>query len=1428
MVDTCINKNTTFFESLKNLGFNANELAQITNKLNQKKFLQWYGKGKVDSFNQPKLVENIYLINDKEEKISIRDLLNDNIFEARENYKKDLTDLQKIKDFLEKSSIDIATRISAYKDSKYAKTLEELQKELKSFKENEHLKSLTAYYNYIKKTIEDFELRYYKYDLEKGVKSDKSKDAEFKKFLEHTKNFLNNFSNIKNLDISSSSTKEEKEIILKLKTLEDKVTALNNRTNAEIEGVVRDTLTKFISNPEIRKGVIDFLAAQSDEGMIQTWIDAMGDSHNSFLSAIDKFYKKTMYDKSQEEKELLKDWENFIKENGGIDSFNNTLEKVLEKIDGQKTGKFIQKYSESFYNTLYNYVNKLHDLEKENKQETSEYKDLKNEYFKWKKENIEQPFVKSYYDVLNSLSIEARDAKEKIDNLKYEILKKPELSLEDYEQIKNLDDELKNLKSRFYKNGVKKEGKELDIANSLFNYSNKLNSFYEIIGINEKSYEKARKKAEEKGEEYYKNWLENNTTVTPNDAFWKSFRKIMEKFPTNSSLETVNNEIKQLTLPFKNEKGELKVEELPENVKKIYDELEQTKENIKQNLKETISDKDKKEIAEYFKNHISFKPTTEYLKIYSQKNKEINDLEETQSPDSEIYKAAKQKYDKWYLENHELNPYTNEYVPIKRWTKLMPKNSNLLITKPNYKWQIRKIKDEFLNPKYALDNNGFPVPTDNWINNDYKNLNEKELNFLNNLEKRLLYLVEHTKDDIIKKGFLPAIPKVLNKKEKTTFQEITVTESEEIVKFIPFKYIKLLNDETNIRPIPDGASEEEIRTIKEANAKLKKLEHGKAINYNLAETMKTFINVALTNKYKHNIETDLKLFKEQFKHQKIKVTDAQGNNYFNKIKTKLKGENVEHETSAVGSNTEKHFLQWLDAVFYEDFEHDEGWLSKSTNEIQNLTALRALGFNVLSGLNNKLIGNIQARIESAGSIFYDYSHYRNARKLYTTSLTNIISNHKTDSSDNFVDAFLKGFDVLVSQDELTNSPEGKLKTLIEKAKKLKDSSFFLQHIGEHQVQNTTLLAMANSHRIVDGKIITFNEFYENKKNSINFKLDSTLEERDIEFQKISENQDLRETLEEEFKSYTKLIDAYELKDGYLTLKKEINLEDLEIFNFQQRVIGINQNLHGIYNTEDAGLIQRYALGRLAMQFRKWLRPSWNRRFGRRFGKTDYNEKIRAYEQGMYVSSFNFLFTPFKENYKLYKNDKQKTAAKAFKMLVDGFKDSLTNWKIRWHSMSEIEKANCKKTAAEFTFLLASILLAFLFKKLKGEDDDDEVSDKAIIIGLYQCDRIFGELTTFTPIGIVREGNRLFDSPSPVFNTFEDIFKLSTAIALYPFREEEERVFKSGIYHGADKIEVYLKDMIPVYNQFQRLEYMNESNNRYGLLRNNGLIMQMIE
>jgi hypothetical protein len=1422
----CINKSTRFYQILQEK-FDTKQIAQITDKLNSKEFNDWYGEDTPrTTYQDPILIDDTYIENNKGERITLFELLNNEKALEKENFLKDKTYVDSIRQFLKEERVALLTRINMFKGSDYAKNLEDLLSKIDSINENDYTNALNEHVDYILKTVEELKNRFIRYDdidLSKLTKEQLIKrQKDHNNFLRHANNFITTFEKINKIQTSQNANKELNKVIKKLREAEEKVGVVKNRIVEDIEKSVLNNLKKFSTNPLIVQGVMDFFASQVDETKIQLYLDSIGDSNNVFLSTIYKFYKKTMYDKDKEVKNKLLEWEKLVNEIGDFDNF---IKKVtIKNEEGNNTDRFIQKYDIKYEEEYFKLLENLKDLRNLGKQYklddkgkrhlTNEYKEALNSYFNFKKENSEQQFIKEYYETLNNLHPKAREIKESIDIERNLINKKREedKTEKDFERLQELEKEYKNLKSSVSPDGTKKEGEDLEISKSIYNYTKNVSKFYETVSIDYKGFNKAKNEALEKGEEFLKDFLIKNTKEQFIPEVDKYFKDLFKLIPKSIKIEELDNEINQLLINYKNEKGEVIIEKVPENIYKEYLILEEKRKIEKTKFNKTIPLKDRVKFQKDFKRYFKIESTNEYKKDIETKLKQLENNE-----------ISQEDYNFWFNEIHEENIFTGEKTPIKLYTKIIPRNPKGIEVLPNNKWKKTKIKEEFINKNFTVNSyTGYPNPTKEWLNKDYEKLSEKEKEQLKKVQDFIFYLVNHLKTSAIHRGYFPQIIKDIKKSKKENIKKDknnlkNITETEEIVKFIPLKYVQLIT-KIPTKELSIGMSEEEVEKIKKETEEIRR-ENEKYrkenVNLDLKNTVKVFINIALTHKYKKNIENEMLLAKEQLKQMKVKVTDAKGNTIGDKIKSITTGNFVEYEVSAKGSNLENHFNQWLDSVFYEDFELDEGYLSDITKPLEAITSFRNLGFNPFSGINNKLMGNIQARIESAGGIYYNYSDYRKARKDYMRNSLNFFSNRDKKTSDNYIDAYLKEFDILVSQEELGQETSGTLKSILEKAKSFKNTAYLMQHLGEHQVQNATLLAMSNSHRIINGKILNFNEFFESFKNKIIYDKNASKEEKENQLKKIEENNKLKEEKLQEFENYPSILESFELKEGFAKLKEDIKLEEDELFKFKERVLGVNQRLHGIYNTEDAAVLQRYAIGRLAMQFRKWMRPGWNRRFGAKFGKGFYNEKVRDYEEGMYITTFKFLSSPFIENYKDYKNNKNEAADNAFKAILDGFNDLLFNSKIRWHSLSEIEKANIKKTAIEFAFLLSSISLAFLAVKLKGDDDEDD--NKLLTYVLSQSNRLIGELSTYN-FGVLNEGGRLVTSPVAVLGTLGDVAKLGKNLILYPIRDEDERVYKSGIYHGQDKVFINTLELLPITKQIQSYIYMGDRNERYNFIK----------
>jgi hypothetical protein len=157
-----------------------------------------------------------------------------------------------------------------------------------------------------------------------------------------------------------------------------------------------------------------------------------------------------------------------------------------------------------------------------------------------------------------------------------------------------------------------------------------------------------------------------------------------------------------------------------------------------------------------------------------------------------------------------------------------------------------------------------------------------------------------------------------------------------------------------------------------------------------------------------------------------------------------------------------------------------------------------------------------------------------------------------------------------------------------------------------------------------------------------------------------------------------------------------------------------------------------------------------------------------------------------------------------------------NASLHWNSLSEYQKANVKRTFKEFLYLTGTLLLLYLAKGLA--EDDDELKENILFnMYMYQNDRLWTEIATYTPIyGWFNESSKLLRSPAASYSVMSDITKLGYNVFLYPFRDTEEHKFRSGVHYGENKITQGIKNILPFVRQYERLKTLDENNKYYKL------------
>ena len=623
-------------------------------------------------------------------------------------------------------------------------------------------------------------------------------------------------------------------------------------------------------------------------------------------------------------------------------------------------------------------------------------------------------------------------------------------------------------------------------------------------------------------------------------------------------------------------------------------------------------------------------------------------------------------------------------------------------------------------------------------------------------------LVGHTSNYYFEEGFIPAVPNetikdvwkraIDFKKGEDINNSVSLDENGNVIGVIPLGYASFLEqDKLELLEIDEeNDTKEEIREKKKENARRRREAHAEVLDFNIKETMQLFIPNAMRHKFKSSIESKMKLVGEQIAGMQFESPS----NLVDKVASKVKGEESMAMIEGKDSNIYKRYNHWMNMVFYENFDQDatnNPKLSKAARYLQNYMSITGIGFNVYSAINNRVYGGIQVAIEAAAGEHFGKKEYGTAKKQYNSNMMRIFADRNKRRTDNKVSGVIKLFDVLQSQDELARRSGGPARSAIEKALWVRDAAFAMQKSGEHLMQNQALLAMLQRKKVkLNGQEIT-------------------------------------------------LFDAFEMKDGIAVLKEgvthtdsagnEVPFTQKDVAQFKTKVLAVNQHLHGIYTKADAGTIQRYALGRMAMQFRKWARPGWNKRFGARWGKSYWNERRESLDEGMYVSTYNFLMDLIKDTKKLDRN-----------------------YKLYYDQLLPQQKANLRRTAAEMAYLAGVLALGALLANIDLEDDDP-VMGRLMASLVYQVDRTKTELRTYTPVGWFNDGKKLMASPIPAMSRLETAFKLLRHVYTLDAFNEEEKYYKGGRYYGESKTRIWLRSLLPGFAQFDRIAFI-QNNARY--------------
>lgn len=513
----------------------------------------------------------------------------------------------------------------------------------------------------------------------------------------------------------------------------------------------------------------------------------------------------------------------------------------------------------------------------------------------------------------------------------------------------------------------------------------------------------------------------------------------------------------------------------------------------------------------------------------------------------------------------------------------------------------------------------------------------------------------------------------------------------------------------------------EVQTLPIYFTKLKEGESANDLSTDIVSTLTAYAAMANDFDEMNKVIDVLELGRDLLRERQIIQTQG-GKPLIEKFKAV--GREVESKLTKEGEAT--RFIQRLNDFFemqvYGRYMADEGTFGKTNidkgkvaNFINRVTSMNNLALNVLSGISNVVTGKVMMRIESLAGEFFNEKNTIAADRIYGKALPAYLAEIGNRVKTSKLALWNELFNVMQEYEQDIREVNFDRKTWFSRMFGT-STLFFMNNAGEHWMQNRTSLALADAYKMKapNGKIVN---------------LWDAMEVVPVD------------------KSNKKAGAKLQLKQGY-TKADGSAFTNEDIIRFSRKSAAINQRMHGIYNKADRSAVQRSAIGRMAVMFRKWIKPSLNRRFK----SAAYNYDLEAWTEGYYRTSGRFLL-----------------------QLARDLREAQFNIAARWDELSATEKANIRRALTETGHFLVVMAIIGLI-----EWSDDRDRPWLVRMTEYQARRLYTELGSMIPgKSMISEGLKIIKSPAAGVNTIENMLDLTKLLNPWNYIDE----IQSGRYEG---------------------------------------------
>lgn len=1313
---------------------------------------------------------------------------------------------------------------------------------------------------------------------------DEALRTRYEMFLDDINRFISDYSIIESLQpynideaMAVAESQEDidgmrrtNEVLKQLKDKFTRISALDNTLKRSTKMYFDTYISSLTNDPRIKSGMLEITAAIEDENFFQYYL---ADSQETHIPIVQIVLKKMMQElrkaeiDARDKKIAFTSEVSKIIEEANKNGVNVSLNDILDE-----NGNLLLPYNQTFLDTLQTLKDnlKLAQIKDENGRNGIEYKKAADALEKFLIDNVERQYVKDmyqdYFDLnkildkypktyikLKKLMQEEGEILSTMTDNDYSTLTpqnaaRLEEILSEIQDMRSTIDELGNYRENYH---------EANAVNNYFTRRKQLNTKYKET------------KPKQAFEERYKQAIAN--LQYPSDS--ETYREAAAWLDANTNYRLSPEFIRELNDIYKQTKrgnpitgyiltmsrGKYDKNGIIDGTRFNSTQVENIKKHEEQMLlaaKNRIAEKDR-EAQAWINERIEWRNTPYYENEYVKANQ-----------------LGKEGFEKWYNENHVFNPLTNEYEPLMIWRQRVVKDeARYMEYTPKSKWLETKVRKQYLNPKFV--DNKLQPSTDRYTNDKYY--------AMNNYQQQLYSSVTNLLDDLVKdkrsrayinKGYLPnqAIEKE-DKGFKDYWQDFkrshgwydAPNKSDiELNLYKRFSNAPMLHSLSQVKLLPirdkqEGETKEDyIKYVEEtlaANRELhrQRMEETKERNNpNVLERLNSFIDQMYLFNSRNDASRLAKITINQLRNMDFIKRAPNNEVSSNRLLSRITGKEELRTFKNENANITKHFESQVRKLIFNEFELDEGTRSKVSRVLRNMVSSKFMMLNLTGGIANVLYGKTQIQMEMAAGQYFKYSDFRKAENEYALSIGSYFADAYSETTKSETNAIIRLFNILES--DMATETYGKGSNPLGK---LEDLLFIQQSAGEHYMQNTTLLAMLNSHRVsVDenGKaaVISYETFTQNLRenslikvlNEVNPDLVNTYNEYRNKIKESfavkeqfnrfkqdmitnflrTQSKEVRDKFVAQYKEDSKeqrskfdelptFRSQLKLSNGVAVLKEDSPLSNADIADFRNKVLTVNHHIHGIYDKIGANTLQQSWWGALLMQFHKHLVPGFQKRFGYRLGHFDgvYNETRETINKGSYVSLAEFITFPVRKYYEL-NNSNELEAVRTLQGLAKGYVDFFGNFVTYYNILPEYDKANLRRCLGEWIAITKAVAL-FVVGKLMLDDDDESTQIADYV--LYSADRLMSETIQYNPWGMMNEGQKLYSQPVAAFSIANDNLKLLGACCSYIFTgDADDLLYQSGTYSGENKLKVNLLKQVPVVNQIRKHERLGANNSYY--------------